>query len=202
MARRKRKVGGPGSYTFRTEAALDVAERILKGETVSDIERDPLTWLEKFLRLDKPFTSYAPRTRRRYAAGARIAKRAPAIRAEERVKTRQRVTQKYGAHITPGQATRLNKLKKQILDTGVDIQYYMDDDIIKLMLQQYGYKYLVYVWEKQLDSLERYANGDNEPGKDRWVNRGTWETEYGTSFEIYLPLNTDPYYFYHGKVNY
>lgn len=202
MARRRRKVGGPGSYSFKVENALDVADRVLQGEKITGEAYNPLAWLESFLGLDKPFTSYAKRTRQRYVSGARRGKTAPQIRAEEKAQRQARVTAKYGAHITPSQATTLNRLKREIADTGVEIGYYLEDDVVRDFLTNYGYRYLKTVWTMQLESIHAYAGGAGsvEPGRSRWFSRGTLEDQYTPNvLAVYFPHGVDPYYYYHGR---
>lgn len=110
-------------------------------------------------------------------------------------------TNKFG--VTPSQMTKLNKLRVEIETSGIDIREYLDDQVVKDMIQMYGYKYLVTVWTEQIESIKAYTQGRTEPGRTRWFQRGDHENHFRKQFGavIYYARGTDPYYYYHGVLN-
>jgi hypothetical protein len=192
----------------RVEGALKAVEKVLAGAVGNDV---PFEWaadlraVEELLGLKRPLASYAPRTRRRYVSAARKGDRgAQKTLAKERVGRSTRVKAQYG--ITPAQLTKLNKVRLPIIASKVDIAPFLDDEVIKDIVKMYGFKYLMEVLTQQLDSIKRYTEGNREPGRNRWLNRGELEEQakdrLGAAFQlsVYYINGTDPYYYYHGHL--
>lgn len=187
----------------RLNGALKALEKTLAGEYVPFNWGDDLIAVEEFLGLKRPLASYAPRTRRRYIAAVRKNDRGAKRTLAKETQTRTaRTKEQYG--LNPSQLTQLNKVKKPIIESGVDIHPFLNDDVIKNTVKMYGFKYMLEVLSNQLDSIKRYTAGDPLPGRERWNSRGELEeaakARLGSAFQlttIYIG-GTDPYYYYHG----
>lgn len=184
--------------------ALKAIDKVLAGERAPIDWGEDLAFVERYLGLNRPLASYAPRTRRRYIAAARKGQRA--TQARQRETTMRQTKVKAGWNITPAQLTKLNKVRIPIMESGIDINEYLDQDVLKEVITTYGFKYTLKVLTQQYDSIKSYTVGNTEPGRARWNSRGELEEaakkELGQSFNvaIYFIKGTDPYYYYHGII--
>lgn len=187
------------------DGALKAVDRILMGEKVPIAFAEDLAYVERFLGLKRPLASYAPRTRRRYVAAARKGDvGAKKSLSQERVRRQETTRAKWG--LTSGQLTKLNKYRIPIMKSGIDINEYLDPDVIKDIVQMYGFDYMLTVLKNQYDSILKYTEGNSEPGRQRWLSRGELEAEAEENMKssfaaaVYHVKGTDPYYYYHGHI--
>lgn len=163
-----------------------------------------LEYVERRLGLTRRLQSYAPRTRRRYLAGARQGTNAKKVRERERVIRKSGAKTEYG--LTPNQLTRLNRYRIPIMESGVDNYDYLEAPVIKDIVQMYGFDYMLTVLREEYDSIYEYTKGNKGPGNRRWNARGTHEAvaegkmakKFGAV--VYTAQGTDPYYYYHGTI--
>lgn len=174
------------------------------GKDVPTGFQSDLELVELRLGLKKPLASYAPRTRRRYLASARRGENAERALQKERVQRKSTTKNEYG--LTPSQLTKINAYRIPIQDSGVDIGPYLEPDIIKDIVQMYGFNYLHTVLADQYDSIQQYTRMNARPGRERWQGRGELEAEAEAkmaqkfSAVVYTAQGTDPYYYYHGTI--
>lgn len=188
-------------FPSQIEDGIRALKMWVRGEPVSDLRREDLDFLTRELRLPKPIETYAPRTQRRYVAAARKGQTAKeAGKAERRAQQQRRGTfiQSHGG-LSATQWRTVDKLRKQVIALGVDVDPYMDDPVIIDFAQLYGYQYLVTVLTNQIDSTQHYLNGDRTPGRTRWDARGELEHRFAASSHVYYIRGSDPYYYYHGR---
>lgn len=184
--------------------ALKAVEAILAGREVPIGFQTDLELVERRLGLPKPLAEYAPRTRRRYIAAARKGQNREAALQRERVVRKSSTKNEYG--LTPTQLTKINAYRIPIQDSGVDIGPYLEPDMIKDIVQMYGFAYLHQVLADQYDSIQQYTQNNREPGRRRWNSRGELEAEAEAkmaqkfSAVVYHAKGTDPYYYYHGTI--
>ena len=184
--------------------ALRAVEKVLRGEEPFINEQADLDLVERRLGLKRPLAEYAPRTRRRYAAAARRGENAERALQKERVQRKSTAKNEYG--LTPSQLTKINAFRIPIQESGVDIGPYLEPDMIKDIVQMYGFNYLHTVLADQYDSIKEFTSHNAEPGRTRWQNRGELEEEAERkmaqkfSAVVYSAQGTDPYYYYHGTI--
>jgi len=184
--------------------ALRAVDKILAGVEPFINEQADLDLVQRRLGLPKPLVEYAPRTRRRYAAAARKGQNREAALQRERVIRKSSTKNEYG--LTPSQLTKINTYRIPILESGVDIGPYLEPDVIKDIVQMYGFDYFHKVLGEQYDSIQQYTQGNKGPGRERWNSRGELETEAEAkmamkfSAVVYHVKGTDPYYYYHGTI--
>jgi hypothetical protein len=189
----------------RLENAIKAIDKILSGEPAPSAWGEDLAFVERFLGLDKPLSSYAPRTRRRYISAAKKGQTAAQVRASERTQRSTSTLNRYG--MNPTEWGKVGKLIRTIRSSGIDINEYFDPDVIKNVVQMYGVAYLVDVLTQQIDSIREYTKGNALPGNQRWHSRGDLEEDaqarMKSSFAaaVYFIAGTDPYYYYHGRLN-
>lgn len=163
-----------------------------------------LELVERRLGLTRSLSSYAPRTRRRYLASARRGQNAETALQRERVTRKSSTKSEYG--LTPSQLTKINAYRIPIQDSGVDIGPYLEPDMIRDIVQMYGFQYLHTVLADQYDSIKEFTQHNAEPGRQRWQSRGELEAEAEAkmaqkfSAVVYSAKGTDPYYYYHGTI--
>lgn len=194
------------SFGERVEGAIKAVDRILAGDKVPFVFEADLRFVEDFLGLKRPLASYAPRTRRRYIAAAKAGdKGAKKTRSRESQMRSEKTLSQWG--LTPHQLTELNRYRIPIMESGVDINEYLDPDVIRDVVQMYGFRYMLTVLRDQYNSIVEYSKGNREPGRQRWLNRGELEEaakkEMNEKFAaalVYFAKGTDPYYYYHGNI--
>jgi hypothetical protein len=188
-------------FPSQIEDGILALRKFMRGEELSDIRRGDLDYLTRELRLPQPIETYAPRTQRRYVAGARKRRTRNDINRIERQEYQQRkqaFTSTHGS-LTVSQWNTIDKLRKQIIALGVDADPYMDDPVIIDFAKLYGYEYLRTVLTQQIDSTQEYINGNRAPGRARWDARGELEERFAASVWVPRITGTDPYYYYHGR---
>lgn len=184
--------------------AVKAVEDILAGKVPRFDQQDDLQLVEERLGLKRPLASYAPRTRRRYIAAARKGQNRERALQQERVQRKSTAKSEYG--LTPSQLTKINAFRIPIQDSGVDIGPYLEPDMIRDIVQMYGFNYLHTVLADQYDSIMRYTAGNALPGRERWNSRGELEqaaeAKMAQKFSavVYTAQGTDPYYYYHGTI--
>lgn len=184
--------------------AVKAVKDILAGKVPRFDQQDDLQLVEERLGLKRPLASYAPRTRRRYIAAARKGQNRERALQQERVQRKSTAKSKYG--LTPTQLTKINAFRIPIQDSGVDIGPYLEPDMIRDIVQMYGFNYLHTVLADQYDSIMRYTAGNALPGRERWNSRGELEqaaeAKMAQKFSavVYTAQGTDPYYYYHGTI--
>lgn len=183
--------------------ALKGLEKTLAGEAVPFGFAEDLSYVETFLGLKRPLASYAPRTRRRYVAAAKAHDAGMRqSKARERVTRTTTTKSRYG--LSPSQLTRLNKVRLPIMASGVVIDEYLEPQVIREIVNVYGFDYMLKVLTQQLDSINQYVDGSPRAGNRRWHSRGEFEEEARAKMikqftaVVYFPNGTDPYYYYHG----
>lgn len=184
--------------------ALKAIEAILAGKEPPIGFASDLELVERRLGLPRPLASYAPRTRRRYIAAARKGQNRETALQRERVQRKSTTKNEYG--LTPTQLTKLNRYRIPIMESGVDIRHYLEPDMIRDIVQMYGFNYMYTVLKNQYDSIAEYTKHNPLPGRGRWNSRGELEAEAEANMAqkfsavVYSPLGTDPYYYYHGTI--
>lgn len=184
--------------------AARAVEAILAGRDPFINHQADLELVERRLGLKRPLAFYAPRTRRRYLASARRGENAEKALQRERVQRKSTTKNEYG--LTPTQLTKINAFRIPIQDSGVDIGPYLEPDMIKDIVQMYGFNYLHTVLADQYDSIMEYTKFNKEPGNRRWHSRGELEEAaekkmaHKFSAVVYTAQGTDPYYYYHGTI--
>lgn len=180
-------------------------DRLVKGaspEDIGEMRMADVHRVEEWMGLKHgSLVNYAPRSRRRFFAAARQGYRPREAYAQERAARQVSTVTKWG--LTPAQFRVVHRLMQQILDSGVDIEYYFDPPVIKEFATMYGYEYLVTVFTQQLDSIQHFIAGGyvrgSEPGHTRWDERGSIEGRFHQDFgaSVFMIRGTDPYYYYH-----
>lgn len=178
----------------RVNRGVTALNKVVSGETLSQPERNALSWLQEVTGAKRPLAEYAPRTRRRYVARARsTSSTGRAGGASEYQKRKASVAAKTGG-LTPKQYTVINKLIKR--RNGYMKDSVVDWDILSNYVEAFGYKHVRDIMVDELDSIEEYVENNNRfPGNRRW---------FGREHEIYKPnfndrlANTDILYYYHG----
>lgn len=189
----------------RLDNALKALDKLLAGEIAPLAWGEDLAFVERFLGLKKPLAEYAPRTRRRYISAARKGQTAAQARAAEETQRTTSTLNRYG--MTPAEWRKIGKLIRTIRSSGIDINEYFDPDVIKNVVQMYGVDYLRDVLTQQIDSIREYTRGNVMPGRERWHARGELEEEAAARMRqsfaaaVYFIKGTDPYYYYHGRLN-
>lgn len=184
-------------YLSRINDGIRALNEQLSGKKLTDLRESDLTWLERTLGLDKPLASYSARTRQRYLSAAAHGRTAQAERDKERIAKQQRAQ-------SPSASTskwRVVHEKRDVLQAyGVDMEPYLDDEVLLLVARYYGLDYLVQVLTEQVESTEEYVlRNQREPGHSRWNARGELEDRFLIALpDEYLARGTDPYYYYHG----
>jgi len=188
-------------FPSRVEDGIRNLRKFMRGEALSDIGRSDLDYLTRELRLPRPIETYAPRTQRRYMQAARAGRTAKEQRAKETREYKQRKStfQQTHAGLSTQQWKTIDQLRKRVIALGVEVDPYMDDNVILDFAQLYGYEYLRTVLTQQIDSTEEYLRGNKQPGNERWNARGELETRFAASQHVLYVRGTDPYYYYHGR---
>lgn len=188
-------------FPSQIEDGIKALRMLMRGEPVSDLRHEDLDYLTRELRLPRPIQTYAPRTQRRHIAAARKGQTAREASKAERQATQSRRASFTASHgsLTVTQWRTIDKLRKQVIALGVDVDPYMDDPVIIDFATLYGYDYLRTVLTNQIDSTQHYLNGDRTPGRARWDARGELETRFAASSHIIYIRGSDPYYYYHGR---
>jgi len=189
----------------RVENAVKAVDKILSGEKAPVAWGEDLAFVERFLGLNKPLASYAPRTRRRYISAARKGQTAAQVRQSERTQRATSTMNRYG--MTPTEWGKVGRLIRTIQSSGIDINEYFDPEVIKNVTEMYGVDYLIEVLTQQIDSIREYTRGNVMPGRQRWHARGELEQQASARMQnafaaaVYFIKGTDPYYYYHGRLN-
>jgi len=184
--------------------ALGMLDKGVTYEAIPTSATNDLEYLQRRLGLKKSLAEYAPRTRRRYLAAARRGENAERALQKERIKRKASTKNEYG--LTPSQLTKINAYRIPIQESGVDIGPYLEPDMIRDIVQMYGFNYLHTVLADQYDSIAEYTKFNKEPGRRRWNSRGELEAEAEAkmaqkfSAVVYHAKGTDPYYYYHGTI--
>jgi hypothetical protein len=188
-------------FPSQIEDGIIALRRFMKGEPVTGRRRDDLDYLTQQLRLPKPIETYAPRTQRRFVAGARKSRTRTEINRAERAayqSNRATFTASHGG-LTATQWRTIRRLADRVTTLGVDVAPYMDDAVLVDFATMYGHTYLHTVLTNQIDSTEHYLRGDRTPGRARWDARGELEQQFAASVHIIHASGSDPYYYYHGR---
>lgn len=184
--------------------AVRAIDKLLAGHEPFINEQADLDLVQRRLGLPRELKDYAPRTRRRYLAAARKGHNRETALQRERVQRKSTTKNEYG--LTPTQLTKINAYRIPIMESGVDIGPYLEPDMIKDIVQMYGFHYLHTVLADQYDSIVEYTKFNKEPGRSRWNSRGELEAEAEAkmaqkfSAVVYSAKGTDPYYYYHGTI--
>lgn len=184
--------------------ALGMLDKGIAYDAIPTSATNDLEYVQRRLGLKRSLQSYAPRTRRRYLASARQGQNREQALQRERVLRKSSAKNKYG--LTPSQLSRLDKYRIPIIDSGVDIGPYLEPDMIKDIVQMYGFDYMLSVLRDQYDSIKEYTKHNPLPGRERWNSRGEYEAAAEAKMAqkftavVYSAKGTDPYYYYHGTI--
>jgi hypothetical protein len=188
-------------FARRVEDVLRAVRKIRRGKPVSTEAQDDIAWLERTIGLKRPLTSYSERSQRRIfqrlREGAVSSKEVYQKEYEARKTKREEVIEEHG--LLPSQWRRIEPLRDKLQTYGMDVDPYMDDEVLKEFAELYGYEYLLTVLTEQIESTERYLQGDASLGNRRWNARGQLEERFGASSAVMHIRGTNPYYYYHGR---
>lgn len=199
---------GPTSWlSAQWERGYQAFKILLAGEPLTPTRQSDLDYFQNAIGLKKPLADYSPRSQRRIIAGAREGRTVKETYRAEYTRDQQRHQQSRQQHsLQPGQWRTIEKLRNTVIGLGVDVDPYMDDDVLNDFAQIYGFTYLRTVLTNQIDSTRKwlaYRAGhttDPGPGKARWDARGQLEKQFAISHHVIYALGTDPYYYYHGRL--
>lgn len=190
-----------GFFASRIEDVQRALRKLRKGEQLTPERVDDITWFERTIGLKRPLASYSERSQRRIfqrlREGAMSKEEINAKEREARKTSRERAVAEHG--MSPSQWRTIAPLRDKLSGYGMDIEPYMDDEVLKDFAQLYGYTYLKTVLSNQIDSTEQYLRGNPEPGNRRWNARGELESQFGASSHVMFVRGTNPYYYYHGR---
>lgn len=188
-------------FSDRIEDVRRALRKLRKGEKPTPQTTDDLAWIKRTLGLKRPLTEYSERSQRRIfqrlREGARSQSEIQQREYAARKASRQKSLDEHG--LLPSQWKTIRALRNKIIKYGMDVEPYMDDDVLKEFAEIYGYTYLRTVLTDQLDSTEQYIAGDAGPGNRRWNARGNLEAQFGASSAVMYVRGTNPYYYYHGR---
>lgn len=188
-------------FATRVEDAFRALRRLTKGEKVTTEAESDIRWLERTIGLNRPLESYSARSQRRFKQrlqeGATSRKDIYRREYQARKTAKEDTLEEHG--MTPSQWRVIEPLRDKLSSYGMDVDPYMDDEVLKDFATMYGYQYLRTVLTDQIDSVEQYLQGNIEPGNRRWTLRGTLEEQFAASVHITYIRGTDPYYYYHGR---
>lgn len=190
-----------GFFSQRFDDVRHILGRLRKGHVASPQETDDLTWFSETVGLNRPIQEYSPRSQRRIFQrlneGATTSKD---IYRKEYVARKEATDESLEEHgLKPAQWKTIDRLRNQVVQYGVDADPYMDDEFLQEVALLYGYDYLHNVLTDQVDSIQKYLEGNPDPGNARWNARGSLEAHFGASAHVNFIRGTDPYYYYHGR---
>lgn len=188
-------------FASRVQDVIKALRGIRKGTEPTPQGADDIAWLERTIGLKRPLRSYSDRSQRRIfqrlREGAISAKDVQKKEYAARKSAKQTALDEHG--MLPSQWKKIEPLRNRLAQYGMDVDPYMDDEVLKDFANIYGYQYLLTVLTQQIDSTENYLNGNSKPGNERWNLRGELETRFGISSHVMYIRGTDPYYYYHGR---
>jgi hypothetical protein len=190
-----------GFFSARIDDVRRILRKLRKGEQPTSGDTDDLQWFKRTVGLDRPIEDYSERSQRRIfqrlGEGAMSKKDVERREYQARKDSNERSREEHG--MRPGQWKYIAALRNKIVAYGMDVEPYMDDEVLKDFAELYGYNYLKTVLTRQIESTEAYIGGSLEPGHSRWNARGELESQFGASQYVEYVRGTDPYYFYHGR---
>lgn len=188
-------------FSDRILDAKKILARLRKGSKPTPQDTSELAWVRKTLGLKRPLTEYSQRSQRRIfqrvSEGASSAKEVQQREYRARQEARQQSIDEHG--LLPSQWKTVRALRNKVVKYGMDVEPYMDDEVLKEFAEIYGYKYLQTVLSQQIESTEAYLAGSAKLGNERWNARGELESRFGASSAVMHIRGTNPYYYYHGR---
>lgn len=188
-------------FASRVEDVIIALRKLRKGETLTAERTSDIAWLERTLDLKRPLTSYSDRSQRRIFQRLREGATSSndIYRRDYKARQTSKQTSRAIHGLTPAQWKHIEPLRDKLSSYGMDVEPYMDDEVLKDFAQMYGYQYLYTVLTQQVDSTEQYIAGNLAPGNARWNARGELESRFGASSHVMYIRGTNPYYYYHGR---